>query len=88
MVKNDLITSTASVIQQTEEFEFPDKCIFANNLIITNLRLIFQVFQLKYNHMNFVFKVSQKLFWGQYFSKQSQKYIDQIVHKVQKKVSF
>ena len=34
--------------------------------------------------MNFDLKVSQKLFWGQYFLKQSQKCIHQMVQKVKK----
>ena len=36
--------------------------------------------------MNFDFKVSQKPFLSQYFSKQSQKCIQQMVQKVQKKL--
>ena len=48
---------TAGAIQVSQEFEFPAKIVFANILMIIDLRLRFQVLQLcMYNHINFDLK--------------------------------
>ena len=42
-LKTELVLEfpTAGIIQLTEEFEFPTKTVFANNLMIIDLRLRF-----------------------------------------------